>query len=43
MRWGAVSVLFFPIKLSSGANQKKKEKDVRAWNILEKNSTKSLP
>ena len=30
------------LKLSSGANQKKKEKDVGAGNILKKNITKSL-
>ena len=40
---GAVRVLLFSLKLSSGANEKKKEKVVGAVNILKKNKTRSLP
>ena len=38
-----VIVLLFILKLSSGANQKKKEKVVGAGNIFKKNRTRSLP
>ena len=40
---GTARVLLFCLKLLSGANQKKKEKDVGAGNILKKNRTRSLP
>ena len=38
---GAVRVLLVSLKLSSGANQKKKEKVVAAGNILKDNRTRS--
>ena len=40
---GAVRVLLVSLKLSSGANQKKKKKFVSAGIILKKNRTRSLP
>ena len=44
LKWiKVVRALLFPLKLASGANQKKKGKDVGKGNIFKKNRTRVLP